>query len=162
MSTPWGVELDENILVVIDDNILVVVGNNDGDRAVLGLWDGLRLDAGLDLAVKDILDELGDVFLDNLLGLVVRVFGVVGGILNGERGPLLSVEVQISTVSSESLGVNGCEVESTLVLLGNGLQGSGVFLTLLRGLSEDIGEGNPSLDIIITSVYVGRWQLERE
>ena len=145
MSAPWGVELDKNILVVVDDNILVVVGNDGGDRAFLGLRDRLGLDAGLNLAVEDILHELGDVLLDNLLVLVVGELGVCLGVLDGEGGPLGGVEVQVSTVGTERLCVNGGHVKGTLVLLGDGLQGLSEFGTFLRSLREDVGERNASL-----------------
>lgn len=47
-------------------------------------------------------------------------------------------------MSTESLGIDGSEVELALVLLSNGLEGLRELLSLLRGLGEDIGEGNAS------------------
>jgi hypothetical protein len=51
VTAPRGIELEQDILVVVDDELLVALTDNNGDRALLGLGDGLGLDARLDLAI---------------------------------------------------------------------------------------------------------------
>lgn len=145
MSTPRGVELQENVLLVVDHQLLVSMGDNDGDRTLLLLGDGLRLDAGLDLAVQDILDELADLLGIDLLGLVVRVLGLLDGVLDGEGRELLRVQVQVVSVSAECLSIDGSNVDSAAVLLRNGLEFLSELLALLGGIGEDVGQGNASL-----------------
>lgn len=70
MPAPRGIKLNEDVLLVVEDNLLVVVRDNDGDWAVLLLRDGLRLDAGLDLAGEEVVDELADGGLGELGALV--------------------------------------------------------------------------------------------
>lgn len=145
VTAPGSVELEQDILVVVNDLGLVGVGNDDGDRALLLLGNGLGLDAGLDLSTKVVLNVLGDGLLGDLLLLVEGELLVLGRVLDGEGGPLADLEVEVGTVLTESLSVNSGEVDDTLLLFGNGLQGLGEFLALLGSLSEDVGEGNASL-----------------
>lgn len=145
VSTPGGIELDQDILVVVNDQVLVGVGDNDGNGTLLLLGDGLRLDAGLNLAVQDLLDELANLLGINLLRLVVRVLGALDGVLNGECRELLGVQVQVVGVSTESLSIDGSDVDSAAVLLSDGLEVLSELLALLGGLSEDVGQRNASL-----------------
>lgn len=145
MSAPRGVELQEDILVVLNDELLVAVGHNGGHRALLGLGNRLGLDARLDLAVKNILDKSADILGVEVLGLVIGILGVLRGVLDSEARELLGLQVQVGGMGTEHLGVEGSNVDLTAVLLSDGLEVLGVLLTLLRGLGEDIGEGNASL-----------------
>lgn len=153
MSTPGGVELDEDILVVVDDQVIVGVGDDNGNRTLLLLGDGLRLDAGLDLAVQDLLDELANLLGIDLLALVVGELRALGGVLNGEGRELLGVEVQVVGVSAESLSIDGSNVDSAAVLLSNGLEVLSELLALLGSLSEDVGQRNARLVTTIVSQY---------
>lgn len=144
VATPGSVVLNQNILLVVDDNILEATADNDGD-ALLGLGDGLGLNAGLNLAAKDVLDELADLLGVNLLGLLEGVLGVLGDILDSEGGEVLGLEVQVAGVGTEELGVEGDDVDFTAVLLGDGTEVSGELLALLGGLGEDVGKGNTGL-----------------
>jgi hypothetical protein len=144
VSAPRGVEFEKNILLVVND-VLLVGGGNDNVDALLLLGNGLRLDGRVDLAFKEILDELADGLLGDLFVLVVGELGVLGGVLNGEGGPLANLEVEVASVLAEGLGVNGSKVDLALELLGDGLQFGGEFLALLLGLGEDVGKRNAGL-----------------
>lgn len=145
VSTPWGVEFEENVLVVIDDNILVGVSHHDCDGSFLGFRNRLRLDAGLNLAIKNILNELPDFFGIEFPGLVVRVLGVLLRILDSESGECLRVKVEVSGVGTEHLGINCGDVDGSLVLLSNGLEVLCILITLLLGLSEDVCQRDTGL-----------------
>jgi hypothetical protein len=147
VTAPGSVELDEDVLVVVDDDVLVVLGDNGGDGAVLGLGDGLRLDAGVDLAGEEVVDESANVLLGDLLVLVVRELLVLGGALDSERGPLAGLEVEVTSVLAERLGVNGSEVDGALVLECEGLQLLGEVVTLLLSLSEDVRQRNAGIHV---------------
>jgi hypothetical protein len=138
VSAPWGVELDEDILVVLDNVFLVRGSNDDVDWAFLGLGLWLRLDRGLELAGFKVLDELGDELLSEGLGLIEGELGVLGGVLNGEGRPLADLEVEVAAVLSEGLGVNGSEVDLALELLSDGAEFAGELLALVLSLSEDV------------------------
>jgi hypothetical protein len=146
VSAPWGVELNKNILGIVKNNLLVVVGNNHGNGTVLLLWDRLRLDAWLDLARVELLNEFANLLGSNGLAVLVGEFLVLDGVLDGKGGPFANLEVQVSSMLTKSLGVNGCEVDLAMVLLGEGLEVLGEALALLLGLGEDVGERNTSLD----------------
>lgn len=146
MSTPRGVEFEENILLVIDDEILVGVSHHDCDRSFLGFRNRLRLDAGLNLAIKNILDELLDVFGIDFFGLVIRVLGVLLRILDSESGECLGVEVEVSSVGTKQLSINGGDVDGSLVLLSYGLEFLGELITLLLGLGKNVREGDTGLE----------------
>ena len=125
MTTPWGVEFKENIIVVIHHDVFVVVCHDNLDRAFLFLWDGLRLDAGFNLAVEELLNEGADVLLGDLLLLVKGEFLILDNFLNGEGGPFTILQIEILRVGTESFCVNRSEVDLTLVFLGKGLQSLG-------------------------------------
>jgi hypothetical protein len=148
VSAPRSVELEENVLVVVDNEILVALCDNDGRAGLLLLGNGLALDAGLNLALDELLNEransLGAEVLDGTL-LGVGELLVLGDVLDGERRPGASLKVEVTGVLAESGSVDGSEVDFSTVLLSNGLQVGGERLALLRGLGEDIGEGKAGL-----------------
>lgn len=121
MTAPRSVELQENVLVLLNHNILVVVSDDDLDGPFLLLRDGLRLDARVDLAVHEVLDESADVLFGQLLALVKGEFLVLDGLLNSEGGPLVGFKVQIARMSAKGFGVDGCEADYALVLFSNRL-----------------------------------------
>lgn len=145
MTAPRSIELEQHILVVIHDDLLVVTTDNDGDRALLGLGDGLRLDARLDLAINDILDELANLLGIDLLGLVVRVLGILGGLLDSEGRELLRLQVKVTRVRAEQLGVEGDNVDIAAVLLSDGAEVLGELLALLGSLGEDVRQWDTGL-----------------
>lgn len=147
MTAPRGVEFDQDILGVIHDNVLVVMGDDNGHRAILALWNRLRLDAGVDLSSDKVVNKLAYVLLGQLLALVERKLLVLGDFLDGERGPLAEFEVQVATVLSEGLGVDGREVDLALVLFGDWLQFLGEGLALLGGFGEDVGKWDTGLSV---------------
>jgi hypothetical protein len=145
VSAPRGIELDQNILGIIHDDLLVVVGDHNGDGAIIGLGDGLGLDAGLNLSGKDILDELGDFSGHEGLRLVIRVLLVGSGIVKGESRELLGIKVEVASMSTKGLGIDGRNVDLALELLSQGLEVGGVLVTLLLGLGENVGKRNSGL-----------------
>jgi hypothetical protein len=148
VTAPGSVELKEDILIIVDDDLLVVAAHDNGDGALLGLGNGLRLDARVNLSVKDVLNELADILGVNLLGLIVRVLGILAGILDRESRELLGLKVEVSCVGAEELGIEGDNVNSSAVLLSDGTEISGKLLPLLRCLGKDISQGDTGLVIV--------------
>ena len=138
VTAPWGVEFNQDILGVIENNVLVVVSHNDSDWPIVLFGDSLALDGGLDLAGDKVINERADIFLGELLALVVRELLVLGNVLDGEGGPLVSLEVEVSGVGTERFGVNGSEVNSTLVFLSDRLEGGRELFALFGRLGEDV------------------------
>lgn len=114
VSAPRSVELDEDILVLVHDDLLVGVGDDDGDWAVIRLWDSLGLDTRSNVTGDDTLNELGDVLLGELLLLVEGVLLVGNSVLDGEGRELLRDKVEVGSVSTKGLGVDGSEVDLAL------------------------------------------------
>lgn len=148
VSAPGSVKFNQDILLVVNDNLLVVAANNNSNRSLLSLGNGLGLEARVNLAIKDVLDELADLLGINLLVLVVRVLGVLGGVLDSESRELLGLEVEVASVSAEELSIKGNNVNSATVALGNGTEISSELLALLGGLGEDVSQGNTGLIIV--------------
>ena len=117
VTTPWGIEFKQNIVLVIDDNILVVVRDNDLHGTLLLFGDGLRFDARFDLAVDEVLDESANVIMGNLLRLVVWIFLILGGLLDREGRPFALRQVQVGCVGAECFRIDGGEIHSALVSL---------------------------------------------
>lgn len=148
VSAPGSVKFNQDILLVVNDNLLVVAANNNSNRSLLSLGNGLRLEARVNLAIKDVLDELADLLGINLLVLVVRVLGVLGGVLDSESRELLGLKVEVASVSAEELSIKGNNVNSSTVGLGNGTEISSELLALLGSLGEDVSQGNTGLIIV--------------
>ena len=148
VSAPGGVELKKNILVVVDNEVLVALGDNHGGTRLLLLGNRLALDAGLNLALNELLNESADSLLADVLGgtlLGEGVLLVLGDVLDGEGGPGANLKVEVAGVLAESGSIDGSEVDLSAVLLSDGLQVGGERLALLRGLGEDVGEGKARL-----------------
>ena len=148
VTTPWSVELEENIGIAVDDNFLVVLGHNNSDWSLLLLWNWLALDAWLDLASAEVLNELGKELQGKLLditSLSVWELLVLGGVLNGESWPLANFEVEVASVLAESLCVDGGEVDLALESLGESLEVLGKRFALVGGGGEDVGEWESGL-----------------
>ncbi len=139
MTAPWGVELEKNIVLILQNDLFVVVGHNDLDRALLLFWNRLRLDAGVDFAINEGLNECANIIVRNLLVLVKRKLLVLDSLLDGKSWPFAIFEVQITSVRTESLGVNGGEADDTLVLLCERLEFSGQLSALLWSFCEYVG-----------------------
>ena len=91
------------------------------------------------------MDKRTHIVVSELLVLIEGELLVLDGLLDGECGPLVNLEVQITRVCAEGLGVNRCEAELSLVLLCEGLEGLGEFGALFGGLGEDVRKRNTSL-----------------
>jgi hypothetical protein len=156
VSAPGSVELKKDVLVVVDNEVLVALGDDHSGTRLLLLGDGVRLDAGLDLALNELLNESADSLLADVLDcalLGVGVLLVLGDVLDGERGPGADLEVEVAGVLAESGSVDGSEVDLSAVLLSDGLQVGGERLALLRGLGEDVGEGKAGLVIDLVDSF---------
>jgi hypothetical protein len=148
VSAPGGVEFNKNVLLVVDHEVLVALGDDDSGTGLLLLGDGLALDAGLDLAGDEVVNERADSLLADVLGSTLLGVGellVLGDVLDGERGPAADLEVEVAGMLPESGSVDGSEVDLSAVLLGDRLEVGGERLTLLGGLGEDVGEGKTGL-----------------
>lgn len=145
MAAPGGIELHENVLIIIDDQIGVGVSNNNSYRAFLSLRNGLGLNTGVNLAIENVLNELANFLSINLLGLIPRELGVLSGILDSEGREFLRVEVEIGSMGTKQLGVESSKVDLSTVLFSEGLEVSSKLLALLSGISEDIGQWDASL-----------------
>lgn len=144
VTAPGSVELDQDILVGVHDNFVVILGDNNGDGTVVLLGNGLGLDAGVDLAGDKVVKELGNLLCGEVSALEGELL-VLLSVLDGESGPLADLEVEVASVLTKGLCVDGGEVDLALVLLGDRLEGSSESLTLLGSLGEDVGEGNTGL-----------------
>ena len=103
MSTPGCVEFKKDILLFIKDNVLVGMRHDNSDWAFLGLGNRLRLNAGLRLAIKNVLDKFTNVLGLELLVLVIGVLGMLLGVLDGKGREFLRVQVEVSSVGPNSL-----------------------------------------------------------
>lgn len=145
MTAPRSVELEQDILVVINDKLLVATAHDHSDWTLLGLGNRLRLDARLNLAINDIFYELANFLGVNLLGLVVGVLGVLGGILNGESGEDLRLQVEVAGVSTKEFSVEGNDVDLSAVLGSDRAEVLSELIAFLFGLGENIGQWNTGL-----------------
>ena len=145
MAAPWCIEFYEDIFVLIENDVLVVMRDDDLDWALLLFGDGLRLDTWLHLPVDKVLYELADFVMGERLALVEGELLVLNSLLDRKGGPFAGLQVQIISVSSEGLGVNSGEADSSLVLFRKGLKGLGEFFALLKGFGEDVGQWNAGL-----------------
>lgn len=145
VTTPWCIELDENVLIIVQNDVFVVVRHNNLNRAVLLFGDGFRLDAWLHLPVNKVLNELANFFLRERLALVKGELLIFDGLLDRKCGPFTGLEVQVVSVSTESFGVDGCEADDSLVFFRHRLESFGKFFTLLGRFGEDVSQWNSSL-----------------
>lgn len=121
------------------------MGYNNLDGALLLLGDRFRLDAWLNLAVNKVLNESSDILLGQLLALIKGVFLVLDSLLDREGGPFVNFKVQVTCVSAECFGVDGCEANGAFVLFRDWLELSRELITLFRGFGEYIGQRDASL-----------------
>jgi hypothetical protein len=145
VSAPRSIVLKQDVLLVINHDFLVVVGHHDCHRAVVRRRDRLALDARLDLARNEVIEELANRLLVDLLGLVIGILLVALDVLDGECRPLVDFQVQVASMRTKCLSINSREVNLALVLLGDGLKIVCQFGTLLRRLGEDVCEWDTGL-----------------
>ena len=152
MTAPWGIEFKEDVILVFDDHILVIMRDNDLDGPFLLLRNGLRLDAGLDLAVNEVLDEFADFVVCDLAFLAEGEFGVLDCVLDGKGGPFSILKIQVASVCAEGFGIDCSEIDRSLVLLGEGLQCRCEFCALFGCFGEDVGEGDLGLEGALSAI----------
>jgi hypothetical protein len=138
VTAPRSIVLYEHILGIIIHNLLIIMRDNNVNGPILLLRDRLRLDAGLQFPVDEVLNELFDVLVSNLLALIVGELLVFGRFLDSESGELVDLEVEVTSMSTESFSINDSEVNLALVLDSNGFDLVCQGRTFLRGLSKDI------------------------
>jgi hypothetical protein len=151
VSTPGSKELDKDVLVVsvlVDDLVILV---RDELPNALGLGgDRGGLDVGLDFSLLKRPHEL----LDRLCvprdgpGLE-RVLGLGSEVLNGERGPDVSRQVEALGVVDELDGVDGDKRDLALVLGGDRPERleEGLVGPLLGVVDESVGDGDTGLGV---------------
>lgn len=145
VSTPGSVELNQNILLVVHDDLFVVLGHDHGDRAVVRLGNSLALDARLDLSGNKVVDEFADTLSVDLLVRWEGELLVLGDVLDCDSRPLADLEVEVASVLTESLCVDGCESDLALGLRGDVLEFLGERLTFRFFLGEDVEKRNAGL-----------------
>ncbi len=123
MAAPRGIKFYKNVLFVVNNDILVVVGHHDLNITLLLLGNILGLDAGIELASHEIIDELANVFRRELLALVKGELLVLDGLLDCKGGPFASFEVEVLGVGAKGFGIDGGEADGTLVFLSDRLKG---------------------------------------
>lgn len=111
--------------------------NDHLDWTILRLRDGLRLDAGFNLAVHKVLDKGADGLLGDCLALIKRKLLVLDCLLNGKGRPLL-LEVEVASVCTKGFRIDSGDVDYPLVLLGDRLQCLSQLSALFWGFSENV------------------------
>jgi hypothetical protein len=149
VSTPWGVEFEENILVVVQNNFVVVLSDNNLDRVIVLLGNGLALDASLDVSTNKVVNKLGNGLDIESVVLAEGELLVLDCILDGESREAIGLQVQVSSVSTESLSVNGSEAELALVQCSQILKLLSELGALLWGLGKYVGQWNSGLENLI-------------
>lgn len=156
IDKPRSIELNQNILLGIHDNVLVAVRDNDSDGTFLRLGNGLGLDAGLKFARNKVIDKLADLRIGDCLALVQWELQVLDSVLDGERGPLADLEVQVLSVLTKCRGVDCRDVDNALVLLSDGLEILGELRALGRGFGEDVCKRDAGLGTQLELRYILR------
>lgn len=157
VAAPRGVEFEENILVVVKDDFIVVLCYHNCDRAFLLLWDGLALDAGIDLAADVVSDEGADALGcdgSDVTGLSEGELQVLARVLDGEGWPLANLKIEVAGVLAEGFGVNGSEVDLALVLLSDGFEGLRERFAVLFALGENVSEWDAGLKSLSERVHM--------
>ena len=88
VAAPWGVELDEDIVVVVGNDLLEVLPDDDLDRLRVVGGDLFGLEEGGQLAIGEVVDELGDRLDGDALGLAFEgeLLHVVCGVEDADGG----------------------------------------------------------------------------
>lgn len=150
MTTPRGVKLDENVLVVVKDDLVEFVRDQGEDGLVLRSRDGRALQGGGQVAPREILDKAldgGGVQLGPGGGEDV-LFTLGGHVLEHHGGEVFHGDREGFPVLGKLDGVDPDKVDLALVLLGQGFQS--LHERLFRGTSrvdEQVGEGQTSLGV---------------
>lgn len=148
MSTPWGIELNEDILAVIEDNLFEFHGDQSEDGPLLGLRDGLAPQRGLELAGGVFLEEGSDGLSAELLRLVEGILHLSRDFLDDECGPLANSEVHRLAMFSESVGVNPGKVDLASVFLSEWLERlDESVLALVDGVNEEVCQRTASIGV---------------
>ena len=93
MTAPWSIELQKHILVIIHHNLLVVVGNNNMNRSILRCGNRFRLHARLNLTSNNTLNEVANILLGDLLGLIIRELLILDRLLDSKGGELVCFKI---------------------------------------------------------------------
>ena len=80
--------------------------HNNLNRTLVLLRNRLALDAGLDLSINKVLDEIPNLLLGKFLCLIKGELLVLDGLLDGKGWPFVDLEIQITSVGSEGFCIN--------------------------------------------------------
>ncbi len=137
MSTPWSIELNKDIIVVVNDELSELLADEDLHRLGVVSRDVLRLEEGLEGSALEFLDELSQGINSDAVGLTaeVELLHVVSGVEE--------------TDGREVAFFNSDELSETLLDALGGTRDNEEDLTLkLRSsISEDLGEGAVSVAV---------------
>jgi hypothetical protein len=137
MSTPWSIELNKDIIVVVNDELSELLADEDLHRLGVVSRDVLRLEEGLEGSALEFLDELSQGIDSDAVGLTaeVELLHVVSGVEE--------------TDGREVAFLNSDELSETLLDALGGTRDNEEDLTLkLRSsISEDLGEGAVSVAV---------------
>ena len=137
VAAPRGVEFDQDILLVVEDDVVVVERHDHGDGAFLLLRDRLRFYAGRKFPRDEVLDKGADIFLRQL-GSFKGVFLVLVDLLDGEGWPFVGWEVEVAGVGAKGFGVDGSEVDFSLVCFSDGFEGGRELRAFFGGFGENV------------------------
>ena len=130
VAAPWGVELNEDIVVVVNDELSELLADEDLHGLGVVSRDILRLEEGLEGAALEVLDELSQGVDSDALGLAaeVELLHVVGGVEEADGGEVALLNAdELSEALLDALGGTRHNEEDLSLELGG-------------GLSEDLGE----------------------
>lgn len=156
VSTPWGVELDEDVLGVVKDLRLERLSDQNLDWAFVGGWDLLRLKVSGEFSGVEVVDESGDGLSGEVSG-VLELGDILGGVDQHDLWNASDVDSQIFSQSGEvSVSIiwvgDGEDDSSSLEFLGGGLEvglgGNGLSVLVVEqedgwvSLLEDLLDGS--------------------
>lgn len=149
VAAPRRVKLQQHVARRVHDDIGVAV-RHDHVRRARGLLGGdrLGLDARRHRAGDEGLDKCrhgGDVERLPRGGAGHRELEILDRVLDCKRGPRADFEIEVLRMLAEGAGVNGSQVDRTLVLLRCRFELRGVSRALLRRLGKDVAEWNAGL-----------------
>lgn len=93
MSAPGSVELHQDLLLGVEDHLFEVLADDHLDGLIVGFGDGGGLEEGLELAVVDLGDEVGEVLGSDLSGFVSELLSI--GVEEEDLRGVLGVDSEV-------------------------------------------------------------------
>lgn len=145
MSTPRCIEHQKNILIIVYYDVFISMGHDNGHRSNLFFRNRLRFNAWFNFFIKDILNELRDIFFGYLFALVIWKLLVSDGVLDSECRKDLWIKIKITSMVTKCVCIDRGNInepfESSRNRLKKGCKGSAFF----RGFGKNICQWNASL-----------------